>query len=74
MDRTSINQQQELQVSLEEIVAELNKQISSLNFELTASRLAIQKLQNALHNADGHTHENDEETAKAKSKIKTETF
>lgn len=74
MDRTHINQQQELQVSLEEIVAELNKQISSLNFELTASRLAIQKLQNALHNADGHTHENDEEMAKEKSKIKTETF
>lgn len=74
MDRTHIDQQKELQVSLEEIVAELNKQISSLNFELTASRLAIQKLQNALHNADGHSHENDEETAKVKSKIKTETF
>jgi uncharacterized coiled-coil protein SlyX len=70
MDRTNINQQQELQVSLEEIVAELNKQISSLNFELTASRLAIQKLQNALHNADGHTHENDQ----VNSKINTETF
>lgn len=74
MDRAHINQQQELQVSLEEIVAELNKQIASLNFELTASRLAIQKLQNALHNADGHSHENYEETAKANSKIKAETF
>jgi uncharacterized coiled-coil protein SlyX len=68
MDRTHINQQQELQVSLEEIVAELNKQISSLNFELTASRLAIQKLQNALHNADGHTHENDQVNSKINMK------
>lgn len=74
MDRTSINQQQELQVSLEEIVAELNKQISSLNFELIASRLAIQKLQNALHNANEHTHENDQETVKANNKNKAETF
>lgn len=74
MDRTHINQQQELQVSLEEIVAELNKQISSLNFELTASRLAIQKLQNALQNANEHTHENDQATVKGNSKNKAETF
>ena len=74
MDRTSINQQQDLQVSLEEIVVELNSQISSLNFELTASRLAIKKLQNALHNANEHTHENDQEPAKANAKIKAETF
>ena len=74
MDRTSINQQQDLQVSLEEIVVELNKQIASLNFELTASRLAIQKMQNALHNANEHSHENDQAAVKENSKNKAETF
>ena len=74
MDRTSINQQQDLQVNLDEIVVELNNQISSLNFELTASRLAIKKLQNALHNANEHAHENEQATVKANSKNKAETF
>jgi hypothetical protein len=74
MDRTSINQQQELQVTLEEIVVELNNQISSLNFELTASRLAIKKLQAVLSNANQHAHENDQATVKANSKNKAETF
>ena len=74
MDRTSINQQQDLQVNLDEIVIELNNQISSLNFELTASRLAIKKLQNALQNANEHSHENDQETAKKNTKIKADTF
>lgn len=48
MDRDVINSEQSYQVSVEEIVAELNKQISSLNFELTVSRLAMAKLQNQL--------------------------
>jgi uncharacterized coiled-coil protein SlyX len=70
MDRTTVNTQNSLQVTLEDIVVELNKQIASLNFELTASRLAIQKLQNALQDMSEHTHENDH----ANSKINTETF
>jgi hypothetical protein len=70
MDRTTVNTQNSLQVTLEDIVVELNKQIASLNFELTASRLAIQKLQNALQDMSEHTHENDH----VNSKINTETF
>lgn len=74
MDRDIVNQSNASQVSLEEIVAELNKQIGSLNFELTASRLAIQKLQNALQNAIEHSHEHDHANAHDKSKIISETF
>jgi len=70
MDRTTVDTQNILQVTLEDIVVELNKQIASLNFELTASRLAIQKLQNALQDMSEHTHENDH----VNSKINTETF
>lgn len=42
MDRHDIN----YQVTVDEIIAELNRQISSLNFELTVNKLALQKLQN----------------------------
>ena len=70
MDRTTINNENSLQVSLDEIVLELNKQIASLNFELTASRLAIQKLQNALQDMNNHTHENEQPN----TKNKVETF
>jgi hypothetical protein len=49
MDRTNMNQ--DTQVTLEEIVGELNSQITTLNFELTASRIAIKKLQAALENS-----------------------
>ena len=66
MDGNAIN----TQVSLEEIVIELNKQIASMNFELTASKIAIQKLQNALNNANDSAHENDQ----AISKINTGSF
>lgn len=70
MDRTPVNQDNGFQVSLEEVITELNKQIASLNFELTVSKIAIQKLQNALQNGLDHTHDHDHET----SKINTETF
>ena len=70
MDRTTVNNENSLQVSLDEIVLELNKQIASLNFELTASRLAIQKLQNALQDMSNHTHENEQPN----TKNKVETF
>lgn len=70
MDRTPLNQETNLQVTLEEIVAELNKQIASLNFELTVSKLVVQKLQNALQNAT----ENAQEPARESSKINTESF
>jgi hypothetical protein len=70
MDRTTVNNEANLQVTLEEIVSELNKQISNLNFELTASRLAIQKLQIALQNAS----ENDKKIAPVKPKSNAETF
>lgn len=70
MDRTPVNQDNGFQVSLEEVITELNKQIASLNFELTVSKIAIQKLQNALQNGLDHTHDHGHET----SKINTETF
>ena len=66
MDGNAIN----TQVSLEEIVIELNKQIASMNFELTASKIAIQKLQNALNNVNDSAHENDQTI----SKINTGSF
>lgn len=50
MDRDAINVDQAYQVTVEEIIAELNKQIASLNFELTVSKLAITKMQNQLAN------------------------
>ena len=69
MDRTTVRQENNLQVTPEEIVAELNSQIASLNFELTVSKLASRKLQNALQNGD-HTHDHIQES----SKINTESF
>jgi hypothetical protein len=44
MDRSSLNKDSG-QVTVDEIIAELNRQISSLNFELTVNKLAVQKLQ-----------------------------
>lgn len=44
MDRHDLN----YQVTVDEIIAELNRQISSLNFELTVNKLALQKLQNLI--------------------------
>lgn len=48
MDRHDINNENSLQVTVDEIIAELNKQIASLNFDLTVTKLAVQKLQNEL--------------------------
>lgn len=49
MDRNDlVPQEKELQVTYEEIIAELNAQITTLNFDLTVSKLAIKKLQEAL--------------------------
>ena len=70
MDRTTVNNENNLQVTLEEIIEELNKQIATMNFELTASRLAIQKMRNALQDMSNHTHENEQ----PKTKNKAETF
>jgi hypothetical protein len=50
MDRDAVTAEQSYQVTVDEIITELNKQISSLNFELTVSKLAIGKLQNQLAN------------------------
>jgi hypothetical protein len=50
MDRDALIEQQSYQVTVDEIIAELNKQISSLNFELTVNKIAIAKLQNQLAN------------------------
>lgn len=44
MDRPDLNKDSG-QVTVDEIIAELNRQISSLNFELTVNKLAVQKLQ-----------------------------
>jgi hypothetical protein len=46
MDRHDLEHDSSLQVTVDEIIAELNKQISTLNFDLTVTRLALQKLQN----------------------------
>ena len=48
MDRYDLNKETSLQVTIDEIIAELNKQIASLNFDLTVTKLAVQKLQNEL--------------------------
>ena len=45
MDRDDLNKDANMQVTLEEIVNELNKQIANLNFELTVNKLALQKIQ-----------------------------
>jgi hypothetical protein len=45
MDRHDLENGSSLQVTVDEIIAELNKQISTLNFDLTVTRLALQKLQ-----------------------------
>jgi hypothetical protein len=47
VDRPDINNNS-LQVTVEEILSELNQQISSLNFELTVSKIAVKKLQEEL--------------------------
>lgn len=44
MDRHDLDNSS-LQVTVDEIIAELNKQISTLNFDLMVTRLALQKLQ-----------------------------
>lgn len=36
------------QVTVDEIIAELNRQIMNLNFELTVNKMAVQKLQNLI--------------------------
>jgi hypothetical protein len=46
MDRHDLEHDSSLQVTVDEIIAELNKQISTLNFDLIVTRLALQKLQN----------------------------
>ena len=46
MDRHDLEHDSSLQVTVDEIIAELNKQISTLNFDLMVTRLALQKLQN----------------------------
>jgi uncharacterized coiled-coil protein SlyX len=74
MDRNVVTPDSNFQVSLEEVVAELNKQIANLNFELTASKIAIQKMQKALQNSFGHSHENDDNHAHDSSKIIAESF
>jgi hypothetical protein len=45
MDRHDLEHDSSLQVTVDEIIAELNKQISTLNFDLMVTRLALQKLQ-----------------------------
>lgn len=44
MDRHDLNHQ----VTVDEIIAELNRQIMNLNFELTVNKMALQKLQNLI--------------------------
>jgi hypothetical protein len=48
MDRPDINNNNSLQVTAEEIFAELNQQIMALNFELTVNKIAVKKLQEEL--------------------------
>lgn len=36
------------QVTVDEIISELNRQIMNLNFELTVNKMAVQKLQSLL--------------------------
>jgi uncharacterized coiled-coil protein SlyX len=74
MDRNVVTPDNSFQVSLEEIVAELNKQIANLNFELTASKIAIQKMQKALQNSFGHSHDYDDNHTHDSSKIIAESF
>lgn len=45
MDRYDLENKNSVQVTVDEIIAELNKQISTLNFDLTVARMALQKLQ-----------------------------
>jgi uncharacterized coiled-coil protein SlyX len=53
MDRHDLEHDASLQVTVDEIITELNKQISTLNFDLMVTRLALQKLQNEFAK---HTH------------------
>jgi hypothetical protein len=65
MDRSSLNKDSG-QVTVDEIIAELNRQISSLNFELTVNKLAVQKLQKIISTY--------EETGDVKSKNIAQDF
>lgn len=66
MDRYDLNNDTSLQVTVDEIIEELNKQIASLNFDLTVTRLAVKKLQNELAKQTQPVSEN--------SKINTQSF
>ena len=66
MDRHDLDNDSSLKVTVDEIITELNKQIATLNFDLTVARLAVQKLQNEFNQ---HTHPVSET-----SKINTQTF
>jgi hypothetical protein len=46
MDRYDLNKDTKMQVTVDEIINELNRQIMNLNFELTVNKMAVQKLQN----------------------------
>jgi hypothetical protein len=46
MDRYDLNKDSKTQVTVDEIIGELNRQIMNLNFELTVNKMAVQKLQN----------------------------
>ncbi len=46
MDRHDLNKDSKTQVTVDEIIGDLNRQIMNLNFELTVNKLAVQKLQN----------------------------
>lgn len=48
MDRHDIKQDSSLNVTADEIFAELNQQIASLNFELTVNKIIVKKLQEEL--------------------------
>jgi hypothetical protein len=54
------------QVTADEIIQELNKQVGNLNCELIVARLAIKKLQDIIANSVAHKEE--------PSKIIAETF
>lgn len=66
MDRHDLNNETSLQVTVDEIIEELNKQIAALNFDLTVARLAVKKLQNELAKQTQPVSEN--------SKINTQSF
>lgn len=49
MDGNALNSgQQDIKITLEELVPELQNQISSLMLELTASRIVVKKLHNKI--------------------------